>query len=70
MPPKKRDIIADLEKQEGSLAKAARALGVSPQRLANWKQRGLTEDANLRVWLACQYPKVFTEWRIRMLEER
>jgi len=35
---------------------AARMLGVSPQTLNNWRQRGLPDDGHLRVWLAL-HPK-------------
>jgi hypothetical protein len=65
-----KTLISRLERQEGGLSAAARALGVSPQRLHNWRERELTEDGHLRVWLALYYRDVLREWRReRVVEE-
>jgi len=66
------DLIGTLVKQEGGTSAAAKLLGVSLQRIANWKEDGRTmsEGTHLRLWLALNHPTVLKAWRReRVLEE-
>lgn len=51
-----------LEKQAGSMSAAARMVGVSPQRFAAWKKATLSDDGELRIWLALNRPAALRAW--------
>ena len=61
------DLLA-LIKRDGGPTAAARTLGVTPQRLYIWQQRGPSPEGRLRAWLAIHKPSTWMLYRARELD--